>query len=285
MHLFFWKEAWRSLNAHRGLAWTAVFSLTAALTLVGLLLTLSWNARQALHAIGDRREMIVYLRDDVSEAQMQPLVERVRQYYGAPTYVSRAQAWEEFSQQVGDPELLKAVDQNPLPASLRIKLKPELLSYPAMEQAAQQLSQLPEVEDVRYGAEWVRRLDDVSGALHRSTVAVGLVVALAIVFILTNTLRLTVLARRQQVEIMTKLGATDRFVAIPFVIEAVLQVLVAAMFALLITFALQQAVATRVTGIEFLPPLWMAAFVGGAVVLGWAAGSWVLMRALRHTGA
>lgn len=285
MHLFFWKEAWRSLNAHRGLAWTAIFSLTAALTLVGLLLTLSWNARQALHAIGDRREMIVYLRDDVSEAQLQPLVERVRQYYGAPTYVSRAQAWEEFSQQVGDPELLKAVDQNPLPASLRIKLKPELLSYPAMEQAAQQLSQLPEVEDVRYGAEWVRRLDDVSGALHRSTIAVGVVVALAIVFILMNTLRLTVLARRQQVEIMTRLGATDRFVALPFVIEAVLEVLVAAVFALLVTFALQQAVATRVTGLEFLPPLWIASFVGGALVLAWAASSWVLVRALRHAGA
>lgn len=285
MHVFFWKEAWRSLNAHRGLAWTAIFSLTAALALVGILLTLSWNSLQALHTIGDRREMVVFLRDDVSDAQLQPLLERMKQYYGATTYVSRAQAWEEFEQQVGDPELLKAVEQNPLPASLRVKLKPELLNYPAMEQAAQQVAQMPEVEDVRYGAEWVRRLDELSAGLTRTTVAAGVVVAIAVVFILYNTLRLTVIARRQQVEIMTRLGATDRFVAVPFVIEAVIEVLVAATLALLIVFGLQQAVATRVSGVVFLPWAWIGAFVGGALLLAWAASSWVLARALRHASA
>jgi cell division transport system permease protein len=285
MHVFFWREAWRSFSAHRGLAWTAVFSLTAALTLVGILLTLSWNASRALRSIGDRREMVVYLRDDVSDAQVQPLLDRVRQYYGIPTYVSRAQAWEEFAQQVGDPELLKAVDQNPLPASVRIRLKPELLNYASMEQAAQQMAQLPEVEDVRYGAEWVRRLDEVSGALHRGTLAAGVVVAVAVVFILYNTLRLTVIARRQQVEIMTRLGATDRFVATPFVIEAVIQTLVATALSLAIVFGLQQAVAARIAGLVFLPPLWIGAFAAGAALLAWAAGSWVLARTLRHVGA
>lgn len=285
MHVFFWKEAWRSLNAHRGLAWTAIFSLTAALALVGILLTLSWNSLQALHTIGDRREMVVFLRDDVSDAQLQPLLERMKQYYGTTTYVSRAQAWEEFEQQVGDPELLKAVEQNPLPASLRVKLKPELLNYPAMEQAAQQVAQMPEVEDVRYGAEWVRRLDELTAGLTRTTIAAGIVVAIAVVFILYNTLRLTVIARRQQVEIMTRLGATDRFVAVPFVIEAVIEVLVAATLALMIVFGLQQAVATRVSGVAFLPWPWIGAFVGGALLLAWAASSWVLARALRHAGA
>ena len=72
------------------------------------------------------------------------------------------EAWQDFSDQVGDPELLENVDGNPLPASLHIHLRPELLNYASMTEAAKQLQQFTEVEDVRYGGEWVRRLDDVS---------------------------------------------------------------------------------------------------------------------------
>src|SRR6266496_903776 len=139
MHLYYWREAWRTFRAQRGLAITSIVSLTAALTLCGIFVLLDHNARQALQAIGDRREMIVYLKDDVSDAQLATLMDKVRQYFGEPTYVNRKQAWAEFSEQVGDPELLSGVEDNPLPASLRVRLKPELLSFAAMEQAARQV--------------------------------------------------------------------------------------------------------------------------------------------------
>src|SRR5260221_946611 len=196
MHLYFWREAWRTFHAHRGLAVTAIVSLAAALTLCGIFVLLDHNARQALNAIGDRREMIVYLKDEVTDVQLATLMDKVRQYFGEPTYVSRKQAWDEFSQQVGDPELLSGVEDNPLPASLRVRLKPELLSFAAMEQAAKQVLAFPEVEDVRYGAEYVRRLDEFSSGLRAATVAAGAPLALAIVLLLYNTLRLPLLARR-----------------------------------------------------------------------------------------
>lgn len=285
MHLFYFREAWRSFAAHRGLASTAIFSLTAALALCGVFLLLSHNAQQALRAVGDRREMIIYLKDDVSDAEVQALQEKIRELYGTPTFVSRAQAWEEFSQQVGDPELLQAVDTNPLPASLRVKLRPALLNFTAMEAAAKQVVEFPEVEDVRYGGEWVRRLDEVSSALHRGTLFAGALVAIAIIFVLYNTLRLTVLARRHQVEIMSRLGATDRFVAMPFLLEAVLETFVASLLALGLLFVLHQALAPRIVGLSFLPLTWCAAFVGGAMVLAWFASGWALNRILRTVGA
>lgn len=284
MHLFFLREAWRSLHTHRGLASTAIFSLTAALTLCALLLLLQHNAEQAMRALGDRREMIVFLKDEVSEADAQTMIEKLRSLYGQVTYVSRQQAWQEFSDQVGDPELLQSVDQNPLPASLRIKLRPELLNYAAMERAAQQVIGIPGVEDVRYGAEWVRRLDDLNAGLRRGALGAGIVVALAIVFVLYNTLRLTVLARRPQVEIMSRLGATDRFVATPFVFEAVIETIVASLVALALVFALQRGLASRIAGLTFLPWTWAAAFVGGAIVLAWLAATIALTRILRHVG-
>jgi len=285
MHAFFFREAWRSFTAHRGLASTAIFSLTAALALCGVFLLLSHNAEQALQAVGDRRELIIYLKDDVSDAQVQKLQDKIRDLYGVPTFVSRAKAWEEFSEQVGDPELLQAVDTNPLPASLRVKLKPELLNFTAMETAAKQVVEFPEVEDVRYGAEWVRRLDELSNGLHRGTLFAGVLVAIAILFVLYNTLRLTVLARRQQVEIMSKLGASDRFVATPFILEAMLEVFFAALLALGLVFVLQQSLAPRIIGLTFLPLTWCAAFVGGALLLAWMASGYALNRILRTVGA
>ena len=284
MHLFYLREAWRSIRQHSGLATTGILSLTAALTLSGLFLLLAHNAQIALKLIGDRREMVVYLREDVAAADRDSMIARLNDLYGTVTYVSKAAAWDEFKQQIGDPALLEAVGPNPLPASLRVRLKPELLNFTAMQEAARQVADFPEVEDVRYGGEWVRRLDDLGAAMRRGAIAIGVVVALAILFILYNTIRLTVLARRPQVEIMSRLGAADRFIAAPFVIEAMLEALVASLLALGILFALQQAIVTKIISVVFFSPLWIAGFVGVTIGLAWLAASLALSRVLRAVG-
>jgi cell division transport system permease protein len=285
MHLFFFREALRSLLHHRGLAITAILSLAAALTLSAVLMVLTNNARIAIDSIGDRREMIVYLKDDVSASDRDLLIGRIRDLYGSVTYVNKEQAWQEFSRQIGDESLLESVGDNPLPASLRIKLRPELLEPAAMDTAAAQIGRFPEVEDVRYGQEWVRRLYQAGSALTQLTILVLGLVGIAVVFILYNTIRLTVLARRQQVEIMSRLGATDRFVATPFVIEALLEALIAAGLAMGIVYGLVTAASAQwVSGIHFLPPLTALAFVGAVLILAWLATMLALSRVLRAIG-
>jgi cell division transport system permease protein len=284
VHLYYLREAWRSFRHHQGLAWTAMISLTATLLLCGVFLLLTFNAQSAVRFIGDRREMVVYLRDEVTPERREALIARLTELFGTSTYVSPEQAWEEFSQQVGDPQLLQAVDQNPLPGSLRVRLRPELLNYPAMEQAAKQVSQFPEVEDVRYGGEWVRRLDELQATLARGSLVVGVAVALAILLILYNIIRLTVMARRREVEIMIRLGASDRFVAAPFTVEAVGQTLASALAALGLLFALEQLAVRQVVHVSFLPLSWIAVFLAGAALLAWAAASLALARALRSAG-
>ncbi len=285
MRVFYFREAWRSLHQHRGLATTAVLALTAALTVAGVFVLLAHNAHVALRMVGDRREMVVYLKDDVTRDQRDALVNRLGQLYGEVTYVSKEQAWQEFSEQVGDPELLQAVDGNPLPASLRIKLRPELLNYAAMDATAKQLQQFPEVEDVRFGGDWVRRLDAINRAIQQGALVVGLIVALAMVFVLHNTIRLSVLARRPQVEIMSRLGATDRFIAAPFVIEALIEAAIAAALSLAAVFGLQQAFVAGVVPIAFLPWSWIGIFLGAVIALAWITASLALARVLRSVGA
>lgn len=285
LHVFFLREAWRSFRQHRGLVFTALLSLIAALAVSGGFLLLLHNADHAMRLIGDRREMVVYLRDGVTEPQRDAVMQSLERLYGAVTYVSKEQAWEEFSQQIGDPSLLEAVDQNPLPASLRVKLRPELLHYDAMEEAARQVAQFPEVEDVRYGAEWVRRLDELRDRLGRGALASGVLMTLAILFVIANTIRLTVQTRRTQVEIMSRLGASDRFIATPFAFEAVLQTAAAAIIALGLLFAFQQAVRMQIGGVEFLPWTWTLGFFATAVLLAWITSLYALARVLRGIGA
>ena len=284
MHVFFLREAWRSFKQHRGLGMTAIFSLTAALSLSGLFVLLTHNADTALRLIGDRREMVVYLKDDMTDTRRQALMESLTRLYGTTTYVSKDQAWKEFKEQIGDPVLLEAVGANPLPASLRVRLRPELMNAASMEDAARQVAQFTEVEDVRYGAEWVRRLDELGASLRRGTLAVAVLVALAIVFVIYNTLRLTVLARRHQVEIMSRLGATDRFIATPFILEAMFETAVAALLALGVLVTFQQAVVAQVVGVVFLPPIGALAFLASAVALAWLASMIALSRVLRAVG-
>jgi cell division transport system permease protein len=284
VHTFYLREAWRSIQQHRGLATTAVIALTAALTFPGVFLLLAHNVQHTMKLVGDRREMVVYLRDDVDTQDRETLMERLRQLYGDVTYVSKDDAWKEFTEQVGDPSLIEAVEGNPLPASLRVKLRPELLNYAAMDSAARQVGAFPEVEDVRYGGEWVRRLDEISLGLRRAAIITGSIVALVIIVSLYNILRLTVLARRREVEIMSRLGASDGFIATPFVIEAMIEAGVAAVVALGVVFALHRAFNAQVTQMVFLPLPWAALFLGAALVLSWVAALFALSRVLRAVG-
>jgi cell division protein FtsX len=83
---------------------------------------------------------------------------------------------------------------------------------------------------------------------------------------------------------MLRLGASDRFIAAPFVIEALGETLAAALLSLGLLFALEQLARHQVVHVTFLPLTWMAAFVGGAVLLAWAAASLAVARTLRTAG-
>ncbi len=285
MHVFYFREAWRSLRQHGGLAITAILSLTAALTLSAVFLLFAHNAEVAMRLVSDRREMVVYLRDEISTNERETVAARLREICGEATYVSKEQAWKEFTEEVGDPALLEAVGGNPLPASFRIKLKPELLSFRAMDETSKQISGLPEVEDVRFGGEWVRRLDDLVLGIRRGAIAVGLIVALAIVFVMHNTIRLTVLARRPQVEIMSRLGATNQFIATPFVFEALFQAAVSAVLALAMAWLFHRAFVLQVVNISFFPLTWIVLFLAATVALAWLAAMLALSRVFRAIGA
>ena len=265
---YFITEAWRGMWHHRSLTFTSIASLAGALLTIGIFLLFTANAQRALSTLGDRREVVVYLRDSATEDEVLALVARMNAMYGTATAVSKQEAWDEFARELGGDELLKAVGENPLPASIRLKLRPEFLNFAAMERIADGLAREPAVEEVRFGGEWVRRLDQFADGLARMNLAVGVIVALGVLVVVANTIRLTVVARRELLQIMALVGASPAFLRAPLLVEGVLVAVMAAVLALALLAGAWASLDGRPIALVFLPWRWALAFVGAAATLG-----------------
>jgi cell division transport system permease protein len=235
---------------------------------LGVFLLFTANVQHALNALGDRREVVIYLRDGAGGAQKDSLLARLNAVYGQATYVSREQAWADFSEQLGGSDLLEAVGQNPLPASIRLKLRPEFEGFAATERVADILAASPIVETVRFGGDWVRRLDEFVDTLRRVDYVVGLVVALSVLFVVANTIRLTLSARSESLRILALVGAGNGFIFAPLLLEGVFATALGAVLALGMVYGGAYWLDGKPVALVQLPWMWMGQFVGFAAVLG-----------------
>lgn len=267
--LYFLSEAWRGLWRHRPLTGTAFLALVGALLVPAAFLVVLVNSLHAVHTLGDRREMIVFLRDGATAADRDSLAERLGPVARQVTFVSKQDAWDEMAHELGGSELLEAVGQNPLPASLRVRLRPEYLHYEAMDSVATAVADDAAVEEVQFGGEWVRRLDRFIETLRVTGFGIGAIIALVVIFVVGNAIRLTVVARRELHRVMRLLGAGRFFLRVPLVLEGTLISLLAAAGALLLVYGLFRLVEDRLAVLPVFPPWrWLAAFVVAAGLLG-----------------
>lgn len=271
--LYFIREAWRGLWHHRTFTWTALLALVGALVVPGVFLVVLVNTLNAAHSLGDRRELVVFLREGVADSTRETLARRLSGVARSVTYVSKEEAWEEMARELGGSELLEAVGQNPLPASYRVRLRPRYLNYASMDSIATSVGNEEAVEEVQFGGEWVRRLDRFFDTLRVIGFGIGAVIALVVLFVVSNTIRLTVVARREIHRVMLLMGASSRFVRMPLVLEGLLVSVLAAVVALGLLYGLFALLEPRLAVLPvFLPWRWIVAFLLTAGVLG-ALGS------------
>ena len=121
--------------------------MAASLLVLGVFMTATYNVRRALADLEGRKEVVVYLKDSAPSGEVADLRARMDSLYGVSTYVSKQEAWDEFARELGGDELLKAVGENPLPASIRLRLKPQYLHFAAMERIADALAGESVVEE------------------------------------------------------------------------------------------------------------------------------------------
>lgn len=280
------KEGARGIRRHRSLTLTAVATMTASLLVLGVFMIASFNVRRVVGDLENRKQVAVYLKDGTGEEArfavekrlaLHPAVERF-------VFIPRDEAWEEFTATMDDEGLLEAVGENPLPDAYRLHLRAEQRDAAAINGLALEVGAWDEVEEVVTGGSWVGSFDRFARGVLLVTAAIGLAVALSIVAIISNTVRLTVVARRDLIEIMKSVGASEGFIRVPFVSEGLIQALLAGVLALAALFGVTLLVERRLDGVEFVSLAWCAAFLGFALVMGLTGSVISVRHVLRQVG-
>jgi cell division transport system permease protein len=260
--------------------------IALALALPAGLWVIVSNARAATGDLADSIDVTVYLKADVSlekarqlqrNADRRPDVAEVR-------LVPAEKALEEFREYSGFGEALEALRANPLPHVLSITPRAEAADPARIETLKRHFAAWPEVELVQVDTEWVQRLGAILELLRRALALVGGVLALGVLAIVGNTIRLEINSRRSEIEVTKLVGGTNAFVRRPFLYEGLLYGLLGGLLALAIVVAASAALAAPVSQLASLYGSGFslsglglreaAVLLGGGAALGWL-GAWI----------
>lgn len=268
------KTLWR----HRGVMILSVMIMSLTLLVLAVFLLATENMLAVLERTSDELEVYVYLYDSADEQTQEATYVQIMRIPDAETviFVSKAEALQEFREQLGEESgVLGALESNPLPASFRVKLKNA--TSESTEAFAKRVSGMAAVEEVNYGKEFVDQFTVLTRAFMYVNVVLGLIVLLSAIFIISNTVRLTVLTRQKSIEILRLVGATNVFITTPFVIEGAIQAGLAAILSLVFLFFIHNVIQEIIPGLMFLGTEQMFIYFMTCVLLG-ALGSYASLR-------
>jgi len=245
------RSALRGFAASPLTSGVAVVTIAVTLVLVGAFALLVANMESVLVRFGDALRVTAFLEDGLDAEAQQGLVASASKLQGVESVslVSREQALERFRRGVGrGAALLEGLSENPLPASLEISLAPELRSSEGLARVADAVAQLPGVSDVASGRDWVEGYLRGVALVRGVGTGLAVILALASLLIIANTIRLAVLSRRDELEILSLVGASRSYVAAPFLMEGWLQGVFGGALALAALYAIFRLV---LPGLEF----------------------------------
>ena len=220
--LYLLREAMNNLRVNRGNVLIGIVTTAFTLVCFGVFLLLYLNLKNVTGTLQSDIEVIVYLDPGASEQVVSLVQKRLKTEPAAVTltFVSQEQALREFSEQFPEESLLlEGMDANPLPASVVVNLSPRFLDTESLSAFAERVKQLPGVTHVAYSQDWVDTLTLVVSYFELGAVVIGMILAMATVTIIANTIRLSLHTRKEEIEILRLIGATGIFIAIPYVIE------------------------------------------------------------------
>ncbi|MDO6618413.1 MULTISPECIES: permease-like cell division protein FtsX [unclassified Shewanella] len=192
--------------------------LGVSLSLPAALQVLVKNAENITQSWNNAAEISLFINEGRSEQSIQNLIRRINVYaeVDAVDYINREQALEEFQRLSGFGEALSYLDSNPLPAVVVVTPLARHSSPEGARQLLVKLEREPEVSFGRLDIEWLERLQAMVRLIERTVLAIAALLVLAVVLVIGNTIRLAIMNRRTEIEVMKLVGATESFIQRPF---------------------------------------------------------------------
>jgi cell division transport system permease protein len=277
--LYFLRRALRNMRYSPVLTAASIFTVGVALALLAFFAIAVLNVQRLTTTWAAELAVVAYLEQPPEGAVLTRWLNEIRAYpeVADVTYVSRQEAYQRFKRRLGnDADLLDGLGADVLPASLEIRLKPELRQETTA--VVERLSRNKAFGELHYGREWLERFEAFLLLLRTIASTLGGFLVLAALVIVANTIKLTLYARQDELEAMTMVGATALFIKLPYLIEGALQGLFGGILALSISFVAFRVVLkeslgnllllTGVDTIHFLPPSWQFLLVVAGALIG-----------------
>jgi len=256
---------------------------------------LAFNLTNFLKIWEDKIEVIAYLKRGTPTSEVEPLLKKTRLLEGVEVvrYVSPYDAMAFMETKLGrQKNLLEGIHPVILPPSFEIQMKKEYRNSTKMKEVVTQLKKIPQFEEIQYGQEWVETFSVLVHILRLTQWILGGLLLIAIVFITSNTLQLTIASRREEIEVMHWVGASPGFIRVPFYLEGLIQGLLGGGLAILFLFLLHQGLFLNISPsmqtwlakipVLFLPPETIAWILLGGMVLGFFGSIVASMRVLKY---
>ena len=242
------KEGVRNVWSNRLMSVASIAVLTSCLMLIGLAFMLYANINVALEDVQDQSVIMVYLEDDISEEDAAEAGKDIRLLSDVDeaTFVSKEEAYQQQLESLGDDaSLMDGLEENPLPDAYTVELK-TLDNY---DNVVTQLKDIDNVYSVRGNSDLASQVRDIQRAV--TIVCVGMIVMLLLVslFIISNTVRVTMYNRRLEISIMKAVGATSWFIRYPFIIEGVILGIISGLLSEGLVFGLYQMTMSAISSV------------------------------------
>ncbi|MBQ9890625.1 MAG: permease-like cell division protein FtsX [Firmicutes bacterium] len=222
------KQAFKQMFRNKGMTFASIFAITAMMLILSLFLFLSVNVEYLTETVKNQFGTIeVFLLDETSKDQAENMIVSFKEMDGVEdaVYVSKEQAMEEFKIRWGDNAyLLNGLTENPLPNAIRITLS-DLNSGDII---ARFCATVQGVEDVRFYRDEVGKVVRISNIIQRGALVVIAFLVIISIVVVSNTIKLTVMARENEITIMKYIGATNWFIRGPMFFEGIIIGLISA---------------------------------------------------------
>lgn len=276
------REAFFAFSRAPLLTLLSIVTILSSLFSLGVFGLLVLNIQRTLSEVEERIEVIAYLEDGATPEEVDSLVGALRARPGVEEvrHVSKAEALERARVEMAEnSDLFEDLEINPLPASLEVRLSPGYRNDRTVSRLGRALEAYGFVEEVQYGRDWVRKLDFLKDIFLVLGAATGAVFATISFVVISSTIKLVLLSRAEEIEVMKYVGATNGFIAKPFLIEGFTKGAIGGFGALALTYAAYTLVNENVVQVTFYSPELAAASLFVGALLGMLA-SYVSLR--RH---
>lgn len=241
-------DALKSLKRNKTITFASIITVAATLFIFGVFLIVAQTINMGVESVESKVEIKAYLINEITTQEQSNIETILQGVEGVKeiTYESKEEAFDKFKERLGEDNAILAgfsEDRNPLPNSFVVSLKePE-----AAMRVEEALSGVRGVEDVGNERETVERIIGLAKIIRTMGVVIFIILVLVSLFLISNTIKLTVYSRRREIGIMKFVGATDWFIRWPFLIEGMIMGLIGGIIAVGVVFFAYQLVYADIT--------------------------------------